>query len=270
MKSVNARDALAGMARFGGAQAYVSTEDGKTVVELRKRSNEATLLRLRSSTFHRFEVYKDLPDKALEISITKGTALDIIKQIAQKTGLEYEIEDGLKSTRNNLSITMKDVSVGGALDMAAQWLECGWKAEKKGETVKIYFSKKYPKPAGNMIFMPSMPPPASLPRSPSVGTTFPGLATMPFRSTLPNKKVSLDKVKTDPREALKEVLKQAGLSYAIGDDLPSDPKSFTFSDVSITTALDMICESIGASWSTERGPDGKSVVRIGKAHSRSR
>ena len=87
-----------------------------------------------------------------------------------------------------------------------------------------------------------------------------------FRSTLPNKRVSLDKKNADVRECLKDILKQADLSFALADDLPSDAKSFTFSNVPIATALDMICESIEVGWTAERSGDGKPVVRVGKRY----
>jgi len=278
-KDINARDALAAMARFGGAQAYVSQEDGKTVIELRKRTNETALLPTSpfgggftlnapgASAFSGFnglpsrisERYKDLPEKKLDLDVREGSVADVLKIIAQQTGIAYELEGGLKSDAK-LTLSMNDATLGSALDMIARLLNAGWKSEKKDGKVKVTFSKKI---ARNQDMIFTTPPSTArtlvpAPAMPSLGSTL-------FRSALPDTRVSLDKKKTDPRELLRDVLKQANLAYAIGDDLPSEPKSFTFENVPLTTALNMICESIGASWTTERGTDGKPVVRIGKA-----
>lgn len=279
-KDINARDALAAMARFGGAQAYVSQEDGKTVIELRKRTNETALVQ--SNPFGGFtlntpganafsgltglprmsmlsERYKDLPEKKIDLDVREGSVVDVLKAITQQAGIAYELEDGLKSDAK-LTLSMKEATVGSALDMIARLLNAGWKPEKKDGKVKVTFSKKL---ARNQDMIFTTPPSTSrtlvpTPAMPSFGSTL-------FRNALPDTRVSLDKKKTDPREILRDVLKQANVAYAIGDDLPSEPKSFTFENVPLTTALNMICESIGASWTTERGTDGKPLVRIGKA-----
>lgn len=282
---VNARDAMASISRLYGAQAFILNEDGKTTVELRKRTTEPTVRTLGSSfaPFPNFgatgfgpgsayvlgtpERYKDLPTTKLDIEIKDGTVLDIIKQICEKAGLEYEIEDGLKSNVQ-VKITMKGISVGNALDNAAGWLDCGWKAEKKGDKIKIAFSKKHPGPGFNFrmgtgrtgqVFSTAAPSVPFLNDLPIVGNLF-------RSATLPSKRVSLDKKNTDVRECFKEILKDADLSYALADDLPTDAKSFTFSNVPLSTALDMICESIEVGWVSESGPDGKPVIRIGKRY----
>lgn len=288
---VNARDVLAAVSRLYGAQAFVLNEDGKTTVELRKRTAEPTV-RTATGNFTPFpgfervpgsalgsafvfgtpERYKDLPEMKLDIEVKDGTALDVVKQICEKAGLEYELDEGLKGD-GKIGIVMRSVSVGNALDSAAGFLGCGWKAEKKGDKVKISFSKKHPSSgfnvrAGAGRFGQTYSTPA-----PSV----PFLGDLPvigdrFRSKpLPNKRVSLDKKNTDVRECFKEILAGADVSYALADDLPTEAKSFTFSNVPLATALDMICESIEVGWVAESGPDGKPVVRIGKRYkSRSR
>lgn len=296
LDDVNVRDALAAVSRLFGAQAYVLTEDGATTIELKKRTNDP-ISPLRSfGAFPSFgagasssssgggsgsagfstggvfvtgssERYKDLPEKTLDIQVKDGTALDVIKQICEKAGITYELEDKV-SGDNKVSIAMRGVSVGNALDNAAGWLGCGWKAEKKGDKVKVYFGKKYPGPGyrwgispngAGQVFTTATPSMPLLPDIPIIGNLF---RTSPSLS----KRVSLDKKNTDVRECFKELLKDAELSYALADDLPSEPKSFTFSNVPLSTALDMICESIEVGWVTENGPDGKPLVRIGKRY----
>lgn len=291
LDDVNVRDALAAVARLYGAQAYVLTENEKTIVELRKRTADA--LTISGNVLSPFsgqggatafgsatgfgpggvfiagntERYKDLPEKSLNIEIKEGNALDVIKEICKQAGLEYKIEENLKSD-SKVSLTMRGVSVGNALDNAAGWLGCGWKAEKKGEKVTILFGKKYPGPGfrwtkgangRSQVFTAPSPTMPVLPDLPIIGNLF-------RPATLPSKRVSLDKKSTDVRECLKEILKNADISYALADDLPSEPKSFTFSNVPISTALDMICESIEVGWTVEAGSDGKPLVRVGKRY----
>ncbi len=290
MDDVNARDAMASISRLYGAQAFILNEDGRTTVELRKRtadptvrtfgSNLAPLPGFNATAFGPGsayvlgtpERYKDLPTKKLDIEVKDSAALDVVKQICEKAGLEYELEDGLKAD-GKVGIVMRSVSVGNALDSAAGLLGCGWKAEKKGDKIKISFSKKHPGPGFNFRMGTGRTGQAFSTVAPSV----PFLGDLPligdrFRSaTLPSKRVSLDKKNTDVRECFKELLKDADLSYALADDLPTDAKSFTFSNVPLSTALDMICESIEVGWVAESGPDGKPVIRIGKRYkSRSR
>lgn len=94
-------------------------------------------------------------------------------------------------------------------------------------------------------------------------------------SRLPNKTVSLDVKNKDVRDALKDVLKQASLDYALEDDVPENvKKSFTFENVPIATALDVICGSAQVGWRAEAVPlvegqkaaNRKYVVRIGKKY----
>ncbi|WP_309706930.1 hypothetical protein [Armatimonas sp.] len=283
LDGVNVRDALAAVSRLYASQAFVLSEDGKTTIELKNRVADAVISPFSGSgsfsgpgsfpfgqavgggsgrTTNVFitgnaERYKDLPDKKIDIKVQEGTALDVVKAICEKAGLDYELDKDLKN-ESKVSMTMTGVSVGNALDNAAGLLRCGWKAEKKGDKVKIYFGKKYPGPSlfggTGRVVLPTMP------ELPIVGNLF-------TRTTsLPSKRVSLDKKSTDVRECLKDILQQADLSYALADDLPSDPKSFTFSNVPLATALAMICGSIDLGWSTEGSADGKPVVKVGKRY----
>jgi hypothetical protein len=293
LDAVNVRDALAAVARLYGAQAYVLSEDGKTTVELKTRTSEP-IAPLRSfSPFPSMgggfsssgggvsfgpgnvlvtgstERYKDLPDKKISIQSKDGPILAVIQGICKQAGMDFEIEDDLLAKKTSfVSITMQGVSVGNALDNAAGWLGCGWKTEKKGDKVKVYFGTKYPGPGyrwsmgpngAGQVFTTRSPSMPLLPDLPIIGNLF---RTTPSLS----KRVSLDKKNTDVRECFKELLKDADVSYALADDLPTDAKSFTFSNVPLSTALDMICESIEVGWSAEQGPDGKPIVRIGKRY----
>jgi hypothetical protein len=96
-------------------------------------------------------------------------------------------------------------------------------------------------------------------------------------------RVKLDVRNASIRDSLKDILKQAGLDYALEDDVPDDVKrSFTFENVPIATALDVICRSVDIGWSVQRTVEtvdpssrstdkrskSKTVVLIGKKYAR--
>lgn len=100
---------------------------------------------------------------------------------------------------------------------------------------------------------------------------------------LPETRVRLDVRNSDIRNALKDILKQAGVDFALEDDVPENVKrSFTFENVPIETALDVVCKSAEVGWRAERvgGPatatasrsttpgSPKILVRIGKKYVR--
>ena len=88
-------------------------------------------------------------------------------------------------------------------------------------------------------------------------------------AALPDKRVKLDSRNARLRDVLKDVLKQADLSYALDNDVPEDVKrSFTFENVPISMALDLITRSVDIGWRAEKQKDGKVLVVIGKKYAR--
>lgn len=88
-------------------------------------------------------------------------------------------------------------------------------------------------------------------------------------ATLPDTRVKLDVRGSDVRDILQTILKQAHLDYALEDDVPDTPKrSFTFENVPVGTALDVICQSADIGWRVETH-GGKTLVRVGKKYAAS-
>lgn len=88
-------------------------------------------------------------------------------------------------------------------------------------------------------------------------------------AALPDKRVKLDSRNAKIRDLLKDVLKQADLPYALDNDVPEDVKrSFTFENVPVSMALDLITRSVEIGWRAERQKDGKMLILIGKKYVR--
>ena len=102
---------------------------------------------------------------------------------------------------------------------------------------------------------------------------------------LPDRRVSLDVKNSDVRDVLKTLMKQTGLDYVLEGDVPDNTKkSFTFENIPVGMALDVVCESAGIGWRAERTTtttttttttsssekkDDKLVIRIGKKYAKS-
>jgi hypothetical protein len=89
-----------------------------------------------------------------------------------------------------------------------------------------------------------------------------------YRSAnLPDKRVKLDSRNAKIRDVLKDVLKQANLAYALDNDVPEDVRrSFTFENVPVATALDLITRSVEIGWRAQQQKDGKTLILIGKKY----
>ena len=85
-----------------------------------------------------------------------------------------------------------------------------------------------------------------------------------FGPRLPAQTVSLNLKNTPVRDALAKMLGDAKINYVLDDDIPGDKRvTVSVSDVQISTALDLITQSAGVSWTTETR-DKKTIVRVGK------
>lgn len=275
-KEVNVRDSLAALARFGGAQAFVVNQGGKVTIELRKRTNDLTSTLQLSNSVNNIATNplvmfsggpsvgsELLPTKTVKIAVENVTARELAKLVCNQAGIDFEIEkDVAADSRVTMRVNVDSLPLASALDLVASSMQCGWKAEKKDGKVRVIFGSSYRRARGEVFSNfartfasgSPMPFPPMAPRSVTLRT-----------AGLPTTLVSIDKHKSDPRDILKDLLKQADVSYVLSDDLPEEKKSFTFSDVPLATALNTICESIGARWWTEAGPSGKVIVHIAKS-----
>ncbi|MDX1932676.1 MAG: hypothetical protein SFU56_08735 [Capsulimonadales bacterium] len=110
-------------------------------------------------------------------------------------------------------------------------------------------------------------------------STGPTLRVLGLNSAgLPDTRVKLDVRNADIRDALKDVLKQAEVDYALEEDVPENVKrSFTFENVPLATALEVICRSAEIGWTVRTpsprvagtkagGAKTKPVILIGKKY----
>jgi len=83
---------------------------------------------------------------------------------------------------------------------------------------------------------------------------------------LPSNRVKLDSHDALVRDSLKSILQQAKLEFALDEDIsPTDKRSNTFENVTITTALNVICESAGLGWRAEPLSNGI-LIRVSKRY----
>lgn len=178
------------------------------------------------------------------------TAEDALKRIASAAGVEFSF----RTEDNQLTVmasktaagfgTVYSISPKSAIDPAI--VAALTQAQKAAGNVQMFLS-----------------PNATDYRS-AYSSTF-----LRFGARLPDVRVKLDVRGGDVRDALQTVLKQANLDYALEDDVPDAPKrSFTFENVPIATALDVLCKSADIGWRAETH-GGKTLVRVGKKYAAS-
>ncbi len=225
-------------------------------------------------------------EKEINLNIKNEKPGDAIKQVlraAGKSADKVEIDEGVAAPQISLSI--KNVQTRDAL--AAIGRLAGATAYvtddddkivvrlKKRSAVEVYtvsgfssFPAEARKDFENALvtsrealaqIRTRLPEIVSMPGRPG----FPANATL-IQSFLPSKMVSLDVKDQDIREVLKTLLKQADVSYVLEEDIPEGKRhSFTFENVSLRTALDVVCESVGIGWGVKRS-ENKPLVQIGK------
>jgi type II secretory pathway component GspD/PulD (secretin) len=224
-------------------------------------------------------------DKEIDVSLKNQKLGDAVKQILKAAGKnvdKVEIDEGVASPQ--ISVAAKGVKVRDAL--AAVGRLAGATAYvideddkitvrmKKRDAVEVY--------TGYTISSSGMPAGArkeyenamiaSREALAQIRTEFPTIVSRPggfsgamaTQSFLPDKSVSLDVKDQDVREILKTLLKQAEVDFVLEEDIPENKRhSFTFSNVSLRAALDVVCESVGVGWGVKRG-EKKPLVHIGK------
>ena len=71
------------------------------------------------------------------------------------------------------------------------------------------------------------------------------------------------------RDILKEMLNKVDVGIALEDDVPDTKHSFTFENVPLAVALDVVCRSVDIGWRAEKQAE-KWVIRVGKKYARRR
>jgi hypothetical protein len=200
-------------------------------------------------------------------------AVKIVLKAAGQTLDRVEIDEGLPTPE--ISLSVKGVQVRDALAAIGRLAAATTFISEKDDKVTVHLRKRSESHQFQVFtgMAESIPAEARARVSEAIQAAraqtraiHPMITGFMLNSYLPNKRVSLDVRNTDVRDALKTILKQADVDYVLESDIPDNKKhSFTFENVPLKTALDVLCESIGVGWRAQRGEgDKKVLVRIGK------
>jgi hypothetical protein len=245
---------------------------------------------------------KDNSDLKKKVSLEADNMpiTEAIKKVVEQAGLTCEIDADVP-TDKTISTTMKNVPLSVVLGYLTSEAEVGWTYMHKVQGDKQESTIKIGKHVAHKMFTYTLPPETPFPPNANydnkqfqeqmkeamkVAQNAARLSSIYTPRTisisrLPDTRVKLDVRNSNIRDALKDVLKQAELDYALEDDVPDDLKrSFTFENVPIATALDVICRSAEIGWTVQRTASRevskagetdkkpKVVILIGKKYAR--
>jgi predicted RNA-binding Zn-ribbon protein involved in translation (DUF1610 family) len=233
----------------------------------------------------------------VELDARDMPVVDALKSVLDQAKIKYEIDADVP-TDKKVTMTLKNVPLSAVLTILTREAGVGWHYSKKLKAEKAKEAEKADKPmkfedadfetsiriskkgTNYYALMPNGPIRFESPQAlvdmtmqrakmaTELANVYALQAYTPAR--MPDKLVKVDARNQNLRDVLKDVLKQADLDYALEDDVPEDVKrSFTFENVPIAMALDVICRSAEIGWRAERagtGRDAKVVVRIGKKY----
>ncbi|MBB6048940.1 hypothetical protein [Armatimonas rosea] len=201
-------------------------------------------------------------DPALKLDISKGRPnlnlflFDI--QYLQQRDPEW-LYPGLRLQK--VTIKANGVALPTALDMLTQSLGVGWTAEVQGERVLV-----------RIVRLRSTPSPVKTLRS-SLDTIHAAVEQLPqepnpLQRSTPSaalkEMVSLELESGNIRAALEALLRTTGRRFELSPDASTLKRSFRFESVSLSSALDLVCESYNTVWSLERDSKGVAFLSIRK------
>jgi hypothetical protein len=207
-------------------------------------------------------------EQTIDIEISRASVLEAIKAVlaAAKVnveGVESELELP-KDTR--VTLIANRVKTRDALAAVARL--GGALAYVSDTDGKVTVQLRKRTDAGTLV--------VPLPPTPGQANAFSGFSPSGIvtnllvggTGSLPSPRVSIDRRNAEVRDCLRDILKQAGVDFALEDDVPDEArKSFTFDNVPLNLALSLICQSADLGWRAETS-NGKTLVRIGKKYAR--
>lgn len=207
--------------------------------------------------------------KKVSLEANNMPVVEALKKVLEQAGITCVIDADVP-TDKTVTLTVKNVPLSMVLNLLTQEAEVGWsyyrKVEGDKKESKIQIGKKRRQ---GLRVVPSGRATASTMAGEGniqiqVGEAMRAAqdairqsqlfmpSSMMISARLPDTRVKLDVHNSNIRDALKDVLKQAGMDYALEDDVPDDVKrSFTFENVPIGTALDVICRSADIGWTVQ-------------------
>lgn len=204
--------------------------------------------------------------------------LDALKFVLDGAKMPYEVAPDATSDAK-ITMTLKGVPAYYALMMLTREAKLGWVYEKKDGKESVRLVKLIPAKGSRITLSGQNNFRVEMPDIPNTVRTYvngaraaSGSAYAPYIAygspLLPDTHVKLDVRSADIRDTLKKVLEQAKLDYVLEEDVPEDIKrSFTFENVPVATALDVVCKSAEIGWRAERR-EKKAFIRIGKKYAR--
>lgn len=206
-------------------------------------------------------------ESTIDIDINRATIVDGIRAVLAAAKVSVEgVESELELPRDTrVSLSATRVKVRDALAAIARLGGAiAYVAETDGR-VTIQLRKR----TDTGTFVVPLPP-GSSGFGLSGSNTFPGGSNFTVTTNLPAlaKRISIDRRDADLRDSLRDVLKQALVDFSLEADIPDDVrKSFTFDNVPLRDALNLMCQSGEIAWRIETS-NGKPLVRIGKQFGR--
>jgi hypothetical protein len=214
---------------------------------------------------------------------------EALKQVLEQAKIPYQIEPDVPADAK-VTMTLKNVPASDALSLLTRESGIGWVYEKKDKDEKVSVGKKYVghryrinTTNGNTFYsapytIDSRLVEKQVQDAMKQATEASKLAQKyqyqfnlftSYGVHLPDTRVKLDVRNGNLRDILKDVLKQAHLDYALDNDVPEDQKrSFTFENVPIATALDVITRSADIGWRAQRQPTAKTEKDQEKAENK--
>jgi hypothetical protein len=241
-------------------------------IELKNVNSQAALLRVLESLEVGYEF-----DNAFYVNAPVNQAIDPLGGRGLGSLNDPNAAQTLDLPPRNITMRILNAPLPKALDSLTNAIGIGWLPEKRGGSITIRFVKlrntvtysdlvnRLTVSNGQNTVYSGMAP-ATTVYSGVAGNYSQSGGRYMNASSLPPTLVKIDVRDKPVREALRTVLEEAKLEFAIDEDVPADlKKTFAFEGISIGTALSVICQSAGIGWRNEQTPNG-SLVRISKRY----
>ncbi|WP_309708347.1 hypothetical protein [Armatimonas sp.] len=198
-------------------------------------------------------------DPALKLSkVSSGNLLTADIQSLQARDPEW-LYPGLRLQK--VTIKANGVALPTALDMLTQSLGVGWTAETQGERILVRIVRLRSTPSPVKMLKSSLETihaaAEQLPREPN------GLVQTPPNAYL-KEMVSLELENASVRAALEALLRTTPRRFELSPDAGTLKRSFRFESVSLSSALNLVCDSYNVIWSLERDSKGGAFLSIRK------
>lgn len=223
------------------------------------------------------ELLKTLPRAnavRIDVDVADGDVREAVRQVCRAAKMECWIDDDVP-VNFRVTLQAKNVRLSTTLDLITQTADVGWRYELRngkgvvhvGKTVRRGLSVRALGGTGQ----PFQWGPGTHRKQfdlKELRFGVPGEGGWSWNGGRSAARVDLDIRELGVKEALKRVLEQVKVEYAINDDVPDQPRvTVSAKNVRLSTALDLLTQCGGVGWTYERSSSGWRY-RIGKTVSR--